>query len=251
MRKEQKGDVCDCVNISAILVFSVIYTVVVFAYFYLILNDWSICIIIAGVFFPYALVLYRRYVADKKIKKLESQFSDALRFISSSLAAGMSIENCFYEFVEKSCTYGKSDLSVITEEFHKITGRMDLHMGLSDSFEIFAKQSGSSDIKVFSVALSGVCRNGGDIIGLVRNTAASLRIKRETEEEISLILSDPKYNHRIITVMPILIVFLMKFISPDYMSQLHYGVGKLIDLIAAIFIVVSFLIGNKIADIEM
>ena len=249
--KKQKKEDKVRVSFYSQLVFIVMYAVSVVIYFYLILKDFGICIVLAGILFPYAIVLYRRYETERKIKKIENQFSDALRFISSSLSAGSTIENSFYEFVENSGTYDRSDLSLITEEFSRITGRMGLHMGLPESFEIFAKQSGSGDIRVFSVALSGVCRSGGDIIGLVRNTAAALRIKRETEDEISLILSGPKYNHRIITVMPLLIVFLMGFISPDYMSSLHSGIGKVVAVVAVMLIIVSFFIGNKLADIKL
>jgi len=239
------------IYISSMILFSIVYTIAVVTYFYFILSDLTLCFIIAGILFPYALVTYRRYAALQKVKKIENQFAEALRFISSSLSAGMTIENSFYEFVSKSDTYSRRDLSIISEEFRKITGQMDLHIGLTDAFADFAKRSGSSDIKVFSVALSGICRTGGDLVGLVRNTASSLRIKREAEDEIDLIISGPKYNHRIITAMPLLIIFMMRFISPDYMSALHSGIGKVVAVVSAVVIILSFIIGNKLSDIQL
>ncbi|MBQ8164689.1 MAG: type II secretion system F family protein [Clostridia bacterium] len=238
-------------GIFPIILFTVTYFSVVFLYFYLILNSIMLCAVITSVIYPYAFFAFRKYMTVQKIKKLEIQFGEALRFISSSVAAGVTVENSFYEFASKANTYNKSDLSLIAKEFRIITNSMDLHENAADAFRDFAERSGSSDIKIFSLALSQIYSSGGDIVGLLRNTVSSLRIKRETEDEISLILAGPKYNHRIITVMPVLIIFLMKFISPDYMSAVYEGPGRIVGVISAILIVVAYIIGSRLSDIQM
>lgn len=250
IRKTEKRYDESPMKFTGFIVFTIVYALAIVSYFYLILNDLVICVIVAIFFFPYAIISFSRYMTKQRIRKLEIQFGEALRFISSSLSAGNTVENSFYEFVSESDTYTKSDLSLIVGEFRIITNRMAMHESLSSAFSSFAERSGSSDIKVFSLALSQICISGGDVVGLVRKTTASLRIKRETEDEIDLILAGPKYNHRIITVMPILIIFLMNFISPDYMSALYHGPGRIIAVIAAILITVAYIIGNKLADIQ-
>ena len=252
---KNKGTLTDYSKYSSgifpLLVFTVIYSFALFMYFYMILNNVAICVIVAAVIYPYALFSFRKYMIVTTKKKLENQFGEALRFISSSLAAGSTIENSFYEFASKSNVYSKYDLSLITKEFLIISNSMDLHMSASEAFSGFADRSGSNDIKIFSLALSQMCSSGGDVIGLVRNTASSLRIKRETEDEISLILAAPKYNHKIITVMPVLIIFLMNFISPDYMATVYEGTGRIVAILSAVMIIVAYIIGNSLSDVRM
>jgi len=233
------------------ILFTAVYTVGVTFYFYVILHDFAVCLLLAGGLYPYAFSSFVRYAESQNVKKIEIQFGEALRFMASSLSAGATVANSIYEFVSKADTYGRRDLSLINDGFREMTGKMDLHMSVYDAFEQFAKKSGSSDIKTFSLALSQICISGGDEVSLVRNTASALRIKRETEDEIDIILAGPKYNHRLITVMPVLIIFLMGFISPDYMETLHYGIGKTVAVIAAVFIVIAYIIGSRLSDIRL
>lgn len=237
-------------KVSSMIVFSIIYFFLISSYFYLILQDFTACMIIAVIVYPYAFFSFKRYIVEQRIKKTEIQFGEALRFISASLSAGVTIENSFYEFVMKTENYNKKDLSIIVKEFRKITNSMDMHESISVAFDKFAERSGSSEIKVFAIALKQVCISGGDIVSLVRNTSASLRIKRETEDEIELVLAGPKYNHRVITVMPVFIIFLMRFISPEYVETMYVGYGKVVAVVAAILIVIAYFIGGKLSDIR-
>lgn len=248
--KQERSGSKKFTGISMMIAFSVAYTVFIVTYFYLILRDFTICLIIAGVVYPYAIVSFKKYIVSQRIKKIEIQFGEALRFISASLSAGATIENSFYDFVTKTENYSKKDLSLIVKEFRKITNSMDMHESFSVAFDKFAAESGSSEIKIFSLALKQVCVSGGDIVSLVRNTAASLRIKRETEDEIDLVLAGPKYNHRVITVMPVFIIFLMRFISPEYVETMYNGAGKIVAVISAVLIVIAYIIGSRLSDIR-
>lgn len=238
-------------GIIPVVLFTLLYFIVLFTYFYLILHKVFVCLVIVAMIYPYAICVFRKSMIERTIKKLELQFGEALRFISSSLSAGSTIENSFFEFASASDRYSKADLSLITKEFTVITNSMNLHESAAEAFRSFADRSGSRDIKIFSLALCQICSTGGDIVGLVRNTVASLRIKRETDDEIDLILATPKYNHGIITIMPIMIVILMNFISPDYMVKVYSGPGQFVAVLSASVIVIAYIIGSRISNVKM
>ncbi|MBQ8827765.1 MAG: type II secretion system F family protein, partial [Clostridia bacterium] len=172
-------------------------------------------------------------------------------FISSSMSAGGTVEGSFYEYA-KGGIYGTDiDCSLIKKEFEIIVRRMDLGESVTSAFSKFAERSASSDIKIFSLALCEMSSAGGNVSELIKNASSALRLKKEMADEIRVILASPEYNHYVITVMPCIIVYLMKLISPEYIASIYTGEGRIVAVVSSVMIAVAWFLGKSISNIKV
>ena len=128
-----------------------------------------------------------------------------MQLVTASLAGGTSFENVFREVADNVSLEKES---VMQNEFYAMDRRIRLHYDSREVFMDFAGRSGSNDIKNIALALIVTSGSGGNIVSLLRNGVSALRLKQDTEREIKRIISLPKMNHRIMTVIPFAFVFL-------------------------------------------
>lgn len=120
--------------------------------------------------------------------------------MSASLSAGQSLVGAINDI-----TYGEfGDYSLIQKEFNNINRLVSLNVPPEDAIYAFAKRTGSKDIQNFANAMYASISAGSNLVWLVRNASNQLRVKYDAEEEIRSILNLPKFNHRIMMLMPFL-----------------------------------------------
>ena len=76
-----------------------------------------------------------------------------------------------------------------------------LNISPEEAVEAF-QRGPAGDIQNFSNALYESLQAGGNLVQLVRNSASALRVKYDSEDEIRSLLNLPRFNHRIMMVMP-------------------------------------------------
>ena len=76
--------------------------------------------------------------------------------------------------------------------------------------------------------------------------------KIETKNEIETTITAKKFESRVLTVVPIFMVAVLSFSSPDYMAPVfNTVVGAIAMTVAIILFVIAFFISEKIMDIEV
>ncbi len=185
------------------------------------------------------------------LRDIERQFADVMQMILSSVSVGMPVERAFGELSE-GILDKRHDLKLIVPEVEIINRSVGMNYSFYALLENFAERSGSSDIINLSKALSISGTMGGNVAYIIRNALANLRIKIETDKEIEHTLALPKYNHRIITCMPFLLVIMLRFVSAEYINILYSTVvGQAVVAGATIIIVIAWLLGNSICKIRV
>ena len=76
------------------------------------------------------------------------------------------------------------------------------------------------------------------------------RMRSDAESEIARILNAPKYNNRIMMLMPVVCVVLFKQIAPSYMEPLYSGAGRIVMTGVLLVVLFAWWIGDKLGDIE-
>ena len=191
--------------------------------------------------------LKKREKSSQKVK-LEKQFCRALETMRSSMAAGETFENTI-----KGVAYGDftEDMSIIKEKFAGVDRMVCLNCDITEAFSVFASKSGSREISCFSVALESVLTAGGDVIELLGSSADMIRKKYEAKEEIKNCIAEPKLSHRIMTLMPVVLIFIMRMMAPDYVEKLYSGAGRIVMISMLAVLIAAWLIGEKIGDIKI
>ena len=94
------------------------------------------------------------------------------------------------------------------------------------------------------------------IISLRREDAAKLGYDSaemwQTKNEIETTITAKKFESRVMTVTPIFMVLILSMSSPDYMAPVfNTPIGALVMTVAILLFVISFVISEKIIDIEV
>ena len=94
-------------------------------------------------------------------------------------------------------------------------------VGSTEVLEEFAEQVLSEDVKSFVTVFVTAKKSGGDMIGIIRNTANQIGDKIEVKREIDTMLAAKKYEFQIMSVVPYGIIGYMSLSFPEFMNELY------------------------------
>lgn len=165
--------------------------------------------------------LYRSSLLEKRRIRLRLQFKEALYSLTSSLAAGRSVENAFaaaYDDLRLLYPDSKTDL---LREFAIIARRLENGEPLESGLRNFAARSGIDDIIRFSDVFSTCKRSGGDLVEVIRRTSQVIGEKLEIEQDIAVMVAQKRFESRIMMAVPFLFLGFLGLAAPDYMKPLY------------------------------
>ncbi len=203
-------------------------------------------LLLTGLVLPVIVWKVRGYLMQRFTRRVEKAFSNVLVFLSGSLIAGNRLERCIGEIAESRAP----ETSILQPEFERMNQLLRLNWPVERVFEDFAARYDVGDIRVFSVALSAGIPAGINLVELVRQVSATLRVKCDTEEEIHRVLNLPKYNNRIVLAMPFLSVFAMRMMAASYAASLDTGIGRVIMAVACLLLGLAVVLGDLLGQIR-
>ncbi|WHX50417.1 type II secretion system F family protein [Paenibacillus woosongensis] len=217
---------------------------------YIFFHSWLLALLLAGaaVFVPKP---WSRYLLRRRREALSLNFKQALYSLSSSLAAGRSVENGFREAIQDlRLLYpdGKNDLMI---ELGIICNRMEYGEPIEDALQDFSRRAGMEDISSFADVFTTCKRSGGDLVEVVRRTSSIISEKLEISQEISVMIAQKRFEAKAMLASPVLFLLFMDLTSPDYMQPLHQGAGLVISSAALMLFTVCAWIMMKIMDIRV
>lgn len=233
------------------IIYILLAAVVVFCVGWIFYQNVILALILSAVslFFP---KIRTKQIITKQKKKLSLQFKDMLYALSSSMAAGRSMESAF-ESVRKDLELIYPDPNTaIMQEITYIIRCIQTNMTVEDALGQFAARAHIEDIESFADVVRICKRSGGNLIDVIRSTSQMIGDKIETANEIETVITAKKFESRILTCTPIVMVALLSASSPEYMYPVfHTFVGRLVMTVAIVIFVVSFLISERIMKIEV
>ena len=135
-------------------------------------------------------------------------------------STGYSVENAFYE-TQKELKILYPPEARISKELLVITRKLRIHIPVEQVLEEFAEQVLSEDVKSFVTVFVTAKKSGGDMIGIIRNTANQIGDKIEVKREIDTMLAAKKYEFQIMSVVPYGIIGYMSLSFPEFMNELY------------------------------
>ena len=167
--------------------------------------------------------LNREFLKEEKKKKeqeFQKQFREMIQSLSAALNTGYSVENAFYE-TQKELKILYPPEARISKELLVITRKLRMHIPVEQVLEEFAEQVLSEDVKSFVTVFVTAKKSGGDMIGIIRNTANQIGDKIEVKREIDTMLAAKKYEFQIMSVVPYGIIGYMSLSFPEFMNELY------------------------------
>lgn len=196
------------------------------------------------------LPIRQKQIIEKRRKNLRDQFRDMLEGLVTSLGAGNNVPDSFVSVYEDLKIQYVPD-SYIVRELEIILEGIRHNVPVEDILMDFGNRSGINDIKTFANVFNISYRKGGNIKDVIRNTHNIISEKIEIAEDIETTVTSGKLDQKIMLAMPIALISIIKFMSPEFAENFATPAGIVSTTIAVICFVGAYFIGKTMLDIKI
>ncbi len=187
---------------------------------YLFYHSWIVGMMLAGLSW-FTPRLLRAYLIERRRSALSAHFKQALYSLSSSLAAGRSVENGFREATQDlRMLYADGDNDMI-RELTIITTRLDYGQPIEEALEDFSVRAANEDIANFADVFITCKRTGGDLVEVVRKTSTIIGEKLDIQQDIAVMISQKKFESNILMATPFVFLIFLNVAAGDFMKPLY------------------------------
>lgn len=199
----------------------------------------------------YPRIRKKQIIAARK-NKLSLQFKDMLYSLSSAVGAGNSVEKALTVCLEDMRQQYNDPNAFIIKELELMVNRVAMNRTIEEVLNDFAERSHLEDVQTFANIFEIAKRTGGNLIEIIRNTTQIIADKIETQTEIETMISGQQMEQKVLTVLPIGLVFFMTKTSGDFMEPIFTTfTGRIIATFALGIILLGTWWSKKIADIRI
>lgn len=193
-----------------------------------------------------------RELMEARKKRLNIQFKDMLYSLSSAVSAGSSVERGLLQVKDDMLNqYADPNIDII-RELNMINSKIALGQNIEDVIRDLGERSGSEDIASFASIFEIAKRTGGNLVQIIRETTDTIAEKIEIEGEIDTLLAGKKMEQKVLTAMPILLVFVLTETTDGFMTPIFTTfAGRLAATVALIMITIGYFWSKKIASISI
>lgn len=187
----------------------------------------------------------------KRKRKLELEFREVILSVSSNLQAGYSVENAFREaYRDIVLLCGKDCL--MAAELRLMFRRLENNEQIEELLADLAQRSGVQDIRDFADIFHIAKRGGGDMRGIMTDTADMIADKQEVRREIETVVSEKKFEQQIMRYIPFFIIFYISLTTKGYFGSLYHNMaGWILMSISLLVYTVSCRLSDRILTIEI
>ena len=189
-------------------------------------------------------------IIKKRRKMLIQQFRDMLDSLTTSLGAGNNMLDSLYSVREDLLMQYEEDAYMIQELNIMIAGTQNNFM-IEDMLLDLGNRSGIDDIKSFAEVFKVAYRKGGNIRDIIQNTYLILNDKLEIQEEIETVVTSSKTEQNMMLVMPIVLIAMIKSMSPDFAANYATTAGVMATTVAIIIFALAYKVGKEVLSIKM
>ena len=108
------------------------------------------------------------------------------------------------------------------------------------------------DFRMFVIAVLIQRESGGNLSEVLTRISSLMRERAALKGEVASLTAESKMSGRILAVLPVLVFFVIKLISPDFTQPMtSSAIGPWILGGAAVSVLVGYFVMMRIADIEL
>lgn len=211
----------------------------------------TISLLLGGIGVLYVPYKKKLIIKERK-KKLKEQFKEALYALSSSISVGKSIELAFAEALNDLKLIYFDEEAYIIKEFEYIVRKIAMNESIESALLDFALRAEDEDITNFTNVFITAKRSGGNIVEIMKYTNTIINEKMEIMENINILITNKKYEQRILAlILPFIIIYL-KIFSSDFLNIMYQTIkGRIAMSIALALYIISFIVSKKVINIEV
>jgi tight adherence protein B len=181
----------------------------------------------------------------KRMAAIEKQFPDVLDFLARSVRAG----NALSISLEMLASEASEPLR---SEFLKVTRELALGASLENALANLVTRVPLIETRFFVAAVLLQRESGGNLAEVLSRLAASVRERLRLTGHVRAISGQARLTAAILTILPIVVVIMLKIISPKYLNSLTAdALGRTLLGGAVVAQILGYLCMKKIIHIEV
>ncbi len=164
----------------------------------------------AGASVPYWIIEWKR---KKRLRKIESQFPDALDSLARALRAG-------HALVSGITILALETAAPLGPEFRKLADEHRLGLSWAVALENLSRRVPILEVRLFVAAIKVQTRTGGKLTEVIERLGENIRETAALRGEVRAVSAQGRLTGTILTAMPIFIGLAMFFTNPSYIAVL-------------------------------
>jgi tight adherence protein B len=190
-------------------------------------------------------ILWARRRKQKRLRKFEEQFPDALDMLTSALRSGLAWTGAIQVVADESP-------DPVAQEFRVLFEENRLGLDMRDVMKRLAERVDSVELRLFVAAVILQRETGGNLAEVLEGTAAVIRERFRILGDVRSMTAQARLSGFILFVLPLAIAGVILFTAPTYLTGLIADpVGRYLILGAALLQITGFLIMRRIVDIKV
>lgn len=202
----------------------------------------------AGFFIP---GFYVKQKQKQRLQKFQDQLADMLNLMVNGLRAG-------YSTMQAMESISKELPPPVSDEFRRVVQEMQIGITMETALDNLLRRIPSPDLDFVVTAINVQREVGGNLSEILDSISFTIRERVRIKGEVRVLTSQVRASGAVLSLIPLGLTCLLWFLSPDYIIHMTDGdkffgawCTPLIACIVLGLITVSYLIMQKIADIEV
>lgn len=190
-----------------------------------------------------ALPLWISMQRKKNLGSFENQLGNAMPLIASNLRAGLTLRQALVPV-------GENMGEPIKSEFTRVTDEVSTGTPMTESLDSLAERVKSTDLKLFSTAVSIQSSQGGSIADITEQVGATIRSRSEVRQLIKARTAMANVSTLVMTGIPVLVFMAIMGISEMHRSFYLTPAGMLVLLVCLVMNGLGWLVMKKMSRFE-
>jgi tight adherence protein B len=153
------------------------------------------------------------FLAKRRMKKFTQEFATAIDVIVRSVRSGLPVN-------EALKIVAKESPDPVGSEFRMLIEGLKVGVTLDQGLKRMYDNMPTAEVSFFSIVMAIQLKSGGNLSEALSNLAGVLRDRKRLEGKIKAMSSEAKASAGIIGSLPIAVMTLVYFTTPDYISLL-------------------------------
>jgi tight adherence protein B len=196
---------------------------------------------LAAGWLPVAVVRFR---AERRVRKFEEQFPEAIELIARALRAGHALTTGLALVAEELP-------DPVGAEFRLVYDRQNFGMSMPDALRLFAQRVPLLDARFFVTAVLTQRESGGNLAEILDNLGDVIRQRFRVKRQIRVVTAHARLTGWVLTMIPVVIALGMTVVAPDHILTLvNDPLGSQMGLVALGLWVLGYVTIRKLTDVE-
>ncbi len=188
--------------------------------------------------------LWLRNQLGKRRKAFDTQLTDVLNLLVSSLQAGYGLQQALSIIV-------KEMPDPAAEEFSRVLKEAQLGYSLNDALDHLVTRMQSDDLALIVTAIHIQSEVGGSLAEVIQSISETILERIRINGEIQTLTAEQRMSGTILTALPFLLGTLFMLLNPDYMMEMFQpGWPLIIPIAATMMTIIGYLMMRSMLKLD-